>query len=151
MQRSGEVEHDAAPVGQADLLADDVAERAFHLGERHFGAGVTVLGLQTERRRDVTLVYPEVEDADGHERAVAGGSDRRPGGPAEIILAECGQVGTVVTGVPMAQGYGPRSSPPMGTAGRGRGHHAAGSGHMSRRRPHWQPDCLAHFPAERYL
>ena len=57
-QRPGEVEHDAAAVRQAGLHADDVAERALHLGERHLGAGVTVVGPQALRRGDVALVHP---------------------------------------------------------------------------------------------
>ena len=35
--RTGEAESDALPVGHAHLLADDVADRALHLGQRDLG------------------------------------------------------------------------------------------------------------------
>ena len=55
-ERSGEAEGDALPVRQAHLLADDVSDRALHLGQGDLGRDAGVVGYAAERGRDVAFV-----------------------------------------------------------------------------------------------
>ena len=75
--RPVEVKDDALSVGQAHLLADDVAQRALDLGECDLGGYPGVVGRQAQRRGDVALVNPEIEHPDRQELPVGARSDRR--------------------------------------------------------------------------
>jgi len=92
--RSGEIERDALPVRQADLLADDVADRVLHLGQCQLRRNAGVVGRPAERRCDVALVHPEVEDPNRQEPAVPAGADGRPGRAVEVLLRHGRQITT---------------------------------------------------------
>src|SRR6185437_10113303 len=89
---------DRAAVGRLAALADDVAERADHFGERLLGRRAALVARTLGGRPDVLFVHPAVEDPDLHPAAVGAIPGRRPRRPVELVGRHRVQAGQPLAG-----------------------------------------------------